>query len=169
MLLYYWNTYAERRNAFTMVNSIGNVIRDDNSISSMSSDDTDLDNDVSLNSLSEDDDSLITLMYKNTTSFLRTIFMPVEAGDIEWGKSMLIRDISKLDAIKDFRFRKDHLQEIADKLWDKGLGLLLDGPKESIKVSHDYRVPYETGILFVLYRLAFVRQFRPEMERYFGM
>ena len=68
MSLYYWNTYAERRNAFTMVNSIGNVIRDDNSISSMSSDDTDLDNDVSLNSLSEDDDSLITLMYKNTTS-----------------------------------------------------------------------------------------------------
>ena len=63
MSLYYWNTYAERRNAFTMVNSIGNIIRDDNSISSMSSDDTDLDDDVSLNSLLEDDDSL--------TSYLR--------------------------------------------------------------------------------------------------
>ena len=51
MSLYYWNTYAERRNAFTMVNSIGNIIRDDNSISSMSSDNTDLDDDVSLNSI----------------------------------------------------------------------------------------------------------------------
>ena len=36
-------------------------------------------------------------------------------------------------------------------------------------MSNRYEVPYETGFLVVLYRLACVWRLRPEMEQYFGI
>ena len=77
-------------------------------------------------------------------------------------------DLDEASCINDFRFRKEHIQEIADRLWPK-LSLFLEGDKIKIKVKHRYTVPYETGILLVLYRMAKPRCIRPDMEKYFKM
>ena len=125
------------------------VSDDSMSISSADSQSTD--------SLASSDGSILEAMFEQTADYIQHIYAGLEDPTINWGKSMLVDDISENDAITEFRFRKDHLQTIADRLWDKGLGLLLDGTKEKVKVENNYETPYETGILAVLFRISFPR------------
>ena len=103
----YWNSYAERSNALRMVNSTCEaILHDSNSVSSMSSDDFSTDDDMDISSVEDtsdddddDDDSTITAKYRHTVSYLHTVYGAVEEDDIDWGKSMLISDISDSEAI----------------------------------------------------------------------
>ena len=88
--------------------------------------------------------------------------------EIQWGRRLLVDDLSESEAILEFRFWKQHLQAIANKLWPKLSGFI-EGTQQSIKVSNGYWAPYETGLLAVLFQLARPHRLWPDMEKFFGM
>jgi len=92
----------------------------------------------------------------------------IGSEDVEWGQRKQIDDLSHQQCILYFRFRKHHLQDMADLLWPK-LAPYLDGTKDSVSVGNRYSVPYETGLLLVLFRFHRPTRIRPEMEEFFGM
>ena len=93
----------------------------------------------------------------------------MEDNTIQWGKKLIIQDLSEDDALTHFCFCKDHLQEVADKLWPR-LQCFLRGQRGSIKVNNGtYSLPYKTLLLLVLYRLSRPRHTRKDMEGFFGM
>ena len=93
----------------------------------------------------------------------------MEDNTIQWGKRLIIQDLSEDDALTHFCFQKVHLQEVADKLWPR-LQSFLIGHRGSIKVNNGtYSLPYETLLLLVLYKLSMPRRIRKEMEGFFGM
>ena len=91
----------------------------------------------------------------------------MDDNTIQWGKRLLIQDLSEDDALTHFHFCKDHLQEVAEKLWPR-LQCFLRGHRSSIKVNNgSYSLPYEILLLLVLYRLSRPRCIRKEMEGFF--
>ena len=93
----------------------------------------------------------------------------MEDNTIQWGKRLIIQDLSEDDALSHFCFQKVHLQEVADKLWPR-LQCFLVGHRDSIKVNKGtYSLPYETLLLLVLYRLSRPRRIRKETGGFFGM
>jgi nuclease HARBI1 len=105
----------------------------------------------------------ITLLYN---AFLNT--SRFEANGITFGRCPVIADFDNSTCISCFRFRKDDLQHFSDLLWTR-LDGHLNGLKESVAVENRYRVPYETGILILLYRLARPHTLHCDMEGFFGM
>lgn len=67
---------------------------------------------------------------------------------------MLVKDIHNMDAVSNFRFCREHLQEIADKLWDRGRNDVLGGDKQRVGVENRYATHYKTGFGVLLYCLA---------------
>ena len=110
---------------------------------------------------------LISRMHSQCLTYAHQVFSPIEQ-EIEWGRRLLIQDISESEAITEFRFRKEHLQAIANLLWPR-ISHFIEGNQQSIKLQNGYRAPYETGILLVLFRLSRPRRLRPDIEKYFGM
>ena len=124
MSLFYWNSYVERRNAAAMVNAMNNALLMDyeskssssSSISSLSSSGSMTDDDMSIASAGDSSNASYTTnssnesssvlsdtsMFRTTTNYLRTVYGPYYDDSIEWGKRMLIRDISKSDAMFNF-------------------------------------------------------------------
>jgi hypothetical protein len=97
------------------------------------------------------------------------LYTPIVDGTIDFNKKhLVIENFNEAQCLDEFRFRKQDLQVIADRLWPK-LSLLLEGTRDKIVVSYGYVVPYETGLLLVLYRLARPRRVRPDMEAFFSM
>lgn len=97
------------------------------------------------------------------------IWAPKEDPTIDWERPFLrIADVEDGTSDLEFRFRKNHLQQIADTLWDR-MSFFLDGDKDDIACANRYHCPYETGFLLVLYRLSRPRRYVPDMERYFCM
>ena len=93
----------------------------------------------------------------------------MEGNTIQWGKRLLIFDLSKDETLMHFCFCKACLQEVADKLWPR-LQVFLSGNRGSIKVNNDtYLLPYETLLLLVIYRLSRPRHVRKELEGFFGL
>jgi hypothetical protein len=128
------------------------------------------------NELSSDDDSSdssclllgdealrITLLYD---AFLNT--SRSEATGITFGRRPVIADFDNSTCISCFRFRQDDLQHFSDLLWTR-LDGHFNGTKESVEVQNRYRVPFETGILILLYRLARPHTLHCDMEGFFGM
>jgi quinol monooxygenase YgiN len=96
----------------------------------------------------------------------------MEDATIEWqGKRVIVVDVSEDDAVFHFRFRKKHLQEMADKLWQRLHEYFDVGSKKAGIIFDDgrYSCPYETLFLMVLFRFARPRRIRKEMEGYFGI
>jgi hypothetical protein len=81
---------------------------------------------------------------------------------------LLTADLNESDAINQFHMKKADLQEMADKLWPK-FASVLPGEKEKVHVRNGYKVPYETGLLILLYQLSRPRTIHPDMEKYFGI
>lgn len=79
---------------------------------------------------------------------------------------LLIRDISPLTCLNEFRFRKEHLQLVSARLWEK-MSAHLDRTYEMVKVDNRYTVPFETCLMFLLYRLSVPRRIHPDMEVFF--
>jgi hypothetical protein len=106
-----------------------------------------------------------------------SIFWDLEGGledsTIRWRQrheGLLICDISDDDAIAHFRFRKPHLQELADMLWPR-LRQFLPGagsPYLVVFENGNYSAPYETMLLMVLFRFSRPRRIYKDMEAYFG-
>jgi hypothetical protein len=91
----------------------------------------------------------------------------IEDNTIQWGERILIEDFSEDDAVTYFHFRKVHLQEVANQLWQR-LQCYLSGHKGAVKVQNGkYTLPYET--LLVLYRFSRPRHLQKDMELLFGI
>ena len=73
-----------------------------------------------------------------------------------------------MTCLSEFRFRKQDLQRLADLPWPR-LAVDLPGVREAVAVKNKYRVPFETGLLLVLYRLARPHKIHGDMETFFGM
>ena len=93
----------------------------------------------------------------------------MEDNTIQWGKRLLIQNLSEDYALMHFCLFKVHLQEVGEKLWPR-LQCFLSCHRASIKVnSGTYSLPYETLLLLVLYRISWPRCIRKEVEGFFGL
>ena len=43
----------------------------------------------------------------------------IEDHTIEWGRWLLASDISESGALEHFHFRREHLQEVLDAVWER--------------------------------------------------
>jgi hypothetical protein len=120
--------------------------------------------------LDADDDILDVMIHlaANNLELEEELIRPIEDEGIEWGRRCLLEDVSDSDAISNFRFRKEHLQAIALRLWPK-MQPFLEGEYDSIQCRNRYAVPFETGFLVLLYRIAAHRRLCPDMEKFFGI
>lgn len=121
------------------------------------------DGDSSTASLLGDHAMRITLLY---AMFINT--SAVESDLITFGRRPIISDFDDASCISNFRFRNADLQRLADLLWVR-LQANFDGTKEHIVVANRYKVPFETGLLLVLYRFSHPHTIHFEMEAFFGM
>ena len=88
---------------------------------------------------------------------------------IQWGKRILIEDLSEDDAATHFCFRKVHLQEVVNQLWPR-LQCYLSSHKGAAKDQNGkYTLPYEHLLLLVLYRFSRPRCLQKDMESFFGI
>ena len=87
---------------------------------------------------------------------------------MQWGKSVHVDSLSESECIENCRMRKDHLIIFLEKLWPK-MHHQLVGPQERITCKNRYTVPYETGMIILLYQYSRPRRLRPEMEMIFGI
>jgi hypothetical protein len=127
-------------------------------------------------SSSEEDDNdmmlvdITDMLLQHTARVVADIDGGTEDCTIQWRKygGLLIQDVSEDDAIAHFRFRKRHLQEVADKVWPRVQEYLVGGKMAVTYNSGNYSAPYESLFLLVLFRFSRPRRIRPEMESYFG-
>ena len=104
-----------------------------------------------------------------TTNHIRRIYAPVVDDTINFDAPVkIIDDYNDSNCIAYFRFRKEDLHLLADLLWLRFEPLLV-GHRECVLVKNRYQIPYETGLLIVLYRLSRPNRIRPDMERFFSM
>ena len=93
----------------------------------------------------------------------------IQNNTIQWGKRILISDLSEDDAVTHFCLRKVHLQELANQLWPR-LQHYLSGHKGAVNVQNGkYTLPYEILLLLVLYRFSSPGCLRKDMESFFGI
>jgi hypothetical protein len=81
-----------------------------------------------------------------------------------------VADLSEVDCLNDFCFCKDDSDEFI-QLLKKPMGhelIYVEGSDDMVKVKHWYTIPYETGILMILYRLARPQRVRCNLERKFA-
>ena len=152
-----WSTRLERVRFGQLIDLTTVLIERENGLSSEE------DSSDSSCSLLGDEALRITLLYDefiNTSRF--------EANGITFGRRPVIGDFDNSTCISCFRFRQDDLQHFSDLLWTRLEGHF-NGPKESVEVENRYRVPFETGILLLLYRLARPHTLHCDMEGFFGM
>jgi hypothetical protein len=166
MSLRTWNSVLERRRAagLAMVTALAMAEADDDI-----SDFSDSDSSSSDSSDASDDGSVMTEeLLKAIIDTDVKLRNPIFEPSIEWGRRQRIDDIQGSDMIDNFRFRKEELYAICDKLWEIG-ALYADGDKESIQCVNNYKCPWETGFLILLYRLHRPTRIRPDMEKHSGM
>jgi hypothetical protein len=129
---------------------------------------SDLDEDWSSLS-SESSIDMVDMVLETTVRYGNSIYHRFFDPSINFmAPPLIVGDLDESSCISEFRFRKEHLQELANLLWPK-LSLFLEGDKDKIKVKNKYTCPYETGILLVLYRFAKPRCIRPDIEKFFRM
>jgi hypothetical protein len=167
MSLHVWNTMHDRRNLIRVQNEAGfymmymHVHGADLSDSSSSSD----------TSSSDDDefDMEIMLLDRVATAH-RVANQHYEDGTIDFdAPPKMVADLDpNQNHSLDYRFRKQEIQEIADKLWPR-MEAYFDGTKEKIRCTNGYSAPFETMLLVYLYRLHRPVRLRPDMEREFSI
>jgi hypothetical protein len=152
-------------------------ILDDSSSSSSSSSSNSSDSSMNTSSDSssdEDEEMLLDEFHValfNSNMIARQLDQTIAHEGINWRTNhtgLSIQDLSVDDALSSFRFRKEHLQEVSEKLWPR-LSIYLNGVKGKIVFGDGrYSAPYETLFLLVLYRLARPKRIRRDMEEFFG-
>jgi len=165
----YWNTVGERRRLAEMIQVAGIRLEEssdeDEDINALiddglqyDSEETDLSDDELSLSI---DDSTVTSGLMDISGGVDTtvetadtadlsvemvslegtrIWAPKEDPTIDWQRPFLrIVDVEDVITDLEFRFRKIHLQQIADALWDR-MSLFLDGDKDDIVCANRYPV-----------------------------
>jgi nuclease HARBI1 len=191
MSLRYWNTSAERHHARQLVlytqllmaeddesSSSSSLNTSNSSLSSMSisiSISSSALSSLSLSSMStnssssESTESSAALAMQRTAAFHRHIYAPIIDDTIDFDTPpKIIQDYNDSKCLSHFRFRKNELQLLANLLWPR-LQNHLHGNRDGTLCTNGYRVPYETGLLILLYRLSHPNRIRPEMEAFFSM
>lgn len=128
----------------------------------------------SMSSDFDDDEMLVHEVFAslaNQSTIANQLTQNIAHPDIVWRtkkNGLTIEELSEDDALSFFRFRKDHLQIVADKLWPRLAPHLL-GEKECIKFGFGrYSCQYETLLLLMMYRLSRPCRIYREMESFFG-
>jgi nuclease HARBI1 len=78
----------------------------------------------------------------------------------------LINDYNEATCINFFRFQKNDLQELATLLWPR-IQTHLNGNYDQIICINQYSIPFESGLLILLYRFSQPNRIRPNMEKFF--
>ena len=147
MSLRVWNTVSERQRLQRYVEAAQLMLQHDDSSGTRRSD---LDEDWSSLS-SESSIDTVDMVLETTVRYGNAIYQRFFDPSIDFmAPPLVVGDLDESSCISEFRFRKEHLQELANLLWPK-LSLFLEGDKDKIKVKNKYTCPYETGILLVLY------------------
>jgi hypothetical protein len=133
-------------------------------------DDDDTDELMSIRSDSSDSSvDTVEFVVGKTHAYGSYIYKRFEDTTIQWDlPPPLIRDMSESECVNEFRFRKEHLQLLSNKLWTLMMPHL-EGTHDCIRVENRYSLPFETCLMFLLYRLAVPRRIHPDMERFFGV
>ena len=165
MSLRVWNTVSERQRLQRYVEVAQAMLDDDDSSgASMPS----FDEEWLLLSSESSSDS-VDMVLEATVRYRDTIYHRFFDPTINFmAPPLVVQDVDESSCISEFRFRKEHLQELANLLWPK-MSLYLEGDRDKITVRNKYTCPYETGILLLLYRFAKPRCIRPDIEKYFFM
>jgi hypothetical protein len=106
----------------------------------------------------------------NQSAIANRLTQTIAHPNIVWRtkNGLTIEELSEDDALTFFRFRKEHLQIVADKLWPRLARYLLGG-KGRIKFGFGrYSCGYETLLLLMMYRLSRPCRIYREMEAFFG-
>ena len=172
-----WSSFLERHQhaEWQELNELILHTIDDMSISSSSSPSSvssgglssDFDSDTS------DDEMLVDqffLSLTNQRAIEDRLAQNISHTDIVWRtkKGLLIEELSEDDALSYFRFRKEHLQVVADKLWPR-LAPYISGEKEHIRFGVGrYSCQYESLLLMMMYRLSRPCRIYRDMESFFG-
>jgi nuclease HARBI1 len=93
------------------------------------------------------------------------------ASDVDFSKAPLrVADLGDVECLDDFRFRKDGLEQLIALLRQPLATQLsyVEGSDDMVKVKNRYTVPFETGVLMILYRLARPMRVRSDLERKFS-
>ena len=145
---------------------------------SASSDDDDDDDDEADDEWSDwsDDDSsvesanAVDMMLELTMDYGNYITRQL-LTDVDFNKPPLrVADLSEVDCLDDFRFRKEELADFIQTI-KKPMGhalVYVEGSDDMVKVNNRYTIPYETGVLMILYRLARPVRVRCDLERKFA-
>ena len=115
----------------------------------------------------EEGDELLDLVI-TTQQLNRKIHSNFADHHVQWGKCVHIEDLSESECIENCRMRKDYLVILLEKLWPK-MHHHLVGARERITCENRYTVPYDTGMITLLYRYSRPRRLHPEMEMIFGI
>ena len=115
----------------------------------------------------EEDDELLNLVI-TTQQLSRKIHSNFADHHVQWGKCVHVDDLSESKSIENCQMRKDDLMILLEKLWPK-MHHQLVGAQERITCENRYRVPYETGMIILLYCYSRPRRLHPEMEMIFGI
>ena len=79
----------------------------------------------------------------------------IEDDCINFNKRLLIDIFNEAQCLERFRFRKCHLIELAEALWSQMLPYLLrDSQYDRIRCTNDYRCPFETTLLIMMFRFS---------------
>ena len=182
MSLRHWGSLLERRRCIAWI-SFASALLDERDVLLLEQQDTsstDSSNDASNCSTSTDASSDGFSAIDDALQRAAAIFSDLEGrledSTIKWRQNhdgLLIKDVSDDDAIAHFRFRKAHLQELADSLWPRLHGFLGSAVQCSRRClivfeNGNYSAPYETLLLMVLFRFSRPRRIHKDMEAYFA-
>jgi hypothetical protein len=136
-------------------------------------DDEDDDNHMSISSCDSDSSQssvdTVEHVLRQTFDFGNMIYSRFEDPNIDWGlRPSLITDMSDSDCINNLRFRKIHLEIVAQKLWPL-MQLHLEGDYDRIHLQNRYTLPFKMCFMLLLYHLAAPHRIQPDMECFFGI
>ena len=160
-----WNSVAERKRYDRYLQLSSLMIARQEELNRTSSDDSSSSSDSSIDG---DVSSVPIILIKAAIDLKALLNRPIVDDTIDFNPNFIIyiRDLEESICLSEFRFRKDHLQEFADRLWPK-MESVLEGSISGISCNNGYCCPYETGLLMVLYRLSRPRRLSPDIERFF--
>lgn len=150
----------ERQLYYDMVNMCMEAMEEGCSDDDSSEDDSDDDD-------SDDGDELDDLI-EMTCEYGRFLTTTLESKVDFTVAPLRVEQLDDVQALNDFRFRKAHLSMLIDKL-RQPLSTFLEfvGDTDYVKCRHKYTIPFETGVLMILYRLARPHRVRSDIEQMF--
>jgi hypothetical protein len=98
-----------------------------------------------MNSFDTIDDFLLPAIGQ-VVEYAKFVYAPIEDKTIVFGQRLMIQDFTHSECIADFRFWKEYLQDLSNKLWPR-LSPFLGKNMYSLTLENGYTAPYETCLL----------------------